>query len=900
MSLAAGTRLGPYEIVAPLGAGGMGEVYRAKDTRLGRDVAIKVLPAHLSDDRGVRARFEREAKIVSSLNHPHICTLFDVGREGAVDYLVMELVEGESLAQRLAGGALPTGEVLRLGAQIADALSRAHRSGVIHRDLKPGNVMLTKAGAGSVNAKLMDFGLAQATGLADLGGASDHSKTALSQSPTRAQPLTVEGTLVGTYQYMAPEQLEGAETDARSDVWALGCLLYEMATGRRAFTGRSHAGLISVILKDEPPPLAERAPSAPPALERIIRHCLAKSPDDRIQTAHDVWLQLEGLAHGDPGSSSAGVGNGARPKTKVTTWAVIGILVAVTIAVGIVVLTHTSRVSDRTPGEKTIAVLPFENHSPDKRDSEYGDWLSELIGGLLGKTSGLRVISQTSAAAFKGKTVALPQIAKQLGVTLIVEGSVRSEGDDIVISAQLIDAVTDMQVWASVYKRKTDHALAVQSEVAAKVANAVAAALNVTISEGEQQALDPTGNPQAYEAYQKALKLYSTARDADVRDAQRLLNEAVALDPEFALAWALLSRVHSYFYFNRTDATEGRRAAAEHALKEALRLKPDLADVLLADAYYTYWVKRDYEGSRARFERLMKKWPNNGSVLIALASITRRQARWVESRLYFARAVAIDPLRLSRRVEAAGLALATRDFAGAMSQLDASLDYWPDAPDNLPLITKKAQVYQALGRLDDAGALLAGLHPEPDGVLVEPIVYQAMLSRRQDQTIRLLQELLKRDQAEGSVGRTSIDLNLDLGNLRHLAGDAQGARFNYREALDELRVEVAKQPESADVHSYLALAYCGLGDRAAATKHAALAVETVPVSKDAWSGAYYLDVQARVWARLGNRDAAIPAIERLMKMSAPEPLTPALLRLDPDFDKLRTDARFKALLNGRS
>ena len=290
MSLTPGTRLGPYEIVTPLGAGGMGEVYRARDTRLGRDVAIKVLPEHLSASPDVRARFEREAKTVSSLNHPSICTLFDVGRESETDYLVMELVEGETLAARLARGALPTGDVLRLGSQIADALDRAHRAGVIHRDLKPGNVMLTKSGA-----KLMDFGLARATGTVGPAGGTGATAGIRSQSPTMEQPLTAEGTIVGTFQYMAPEQLEGKEADARSDIWALGCVLYEMATGKRAFEGESHASLISAILRDTPRPLAELAPLSPPGIDRIVSQCLAKDADERWQSAGDLARELRWL-----------------------------------------------------------------------------------------------------------------------------------------------------------------------------------------------------------------------------------------------------------------------------------------------------------------------------------------------------------------------------------------------------------------------------------------------------------------------------------------------------------------------------------------------------------------------------------------------------------------------------
>ncbi len=284
MSLSPGTKLGPYEVLSPVGAGGMGEVYRARDTRLGRDVAIKVLPQHLSSNPEVRTRFEREAKTVSGLNHPHICTLYDVGREGDTDFLVMEMIEGETLAVRLAKGALSSADVLRYGSEIADALERAHRAGIVHRDLKPGNVMLTRSGA-----KLMDFGLARVTGLA---GPASSGASMLTQSPTVAHPLTAEGTIVGTFQYMAPEQLEGKEADARSDLWALGCVLYEMATGKRAFEGKSQASLITSIMSTEPAPVSQIAATAPPALDSLVRACLAKDAADRVQSAHDVKLQL--------------------------------------------------------------------------------------------------------------------------------------------------------------------------------------------------------------------------------------------------------------------------------------------------------------------------------------------------------------------------------------------------------------------------------------------------------------------------------------------------------------------------------------------------------------------------------------------------------------------------------
>jgi Tol biopolymer transport system component len=320
MTLNAGTRLGPYEILSPLGAGGMGEVYRAKDTRLGREVAVKVLPQHLSSNPEVRARFEREAKTVSGLNHPHICTLHDIGREGDTDYLVMELIEGETLATRLSKGPLPLAETLRVGSQIADALDRAHHAGVVHRDLKPGNIMLTRSGA-----KLMDFGLARASGLAPAPG-SGVTVGALTHSPTVAQPLTAEGTIVGTFQYMSPEQLEGKEADARSDVWALGCVLYEMATGRRAFDGKSQASLITSIMGSQPAPISQVAPMTPPALDRLVTAMLSKDPRDRVQSAHDVKLQLAWIAEGGSGAGLPKVVTKARRNRERIAWSIVTVL----------------------------------------------------------------------------------------------------------------------------------------------------------------------------------------------------------------------------------------------------------------------------------------------------------------------------------------------------------------------------------------------------------------------------------------------------------------------------------------------------------------------------------------------------------------------------------------------
>jgi len=294
MALISGTRLGPYEIVSPLGAGGMGEVYRARDTRLERDVAIKVLPANLSSGASLRQRLEREAKAISKLSHPHICTLHDIGHQGGVDFLVMELVEGETLEHRLANGPLRPEQTIHFAVQMADALAKAHKLGIVHRDLKPSNIMLTKTGA-----KLMDFGLAKESARAPLAAAM----TEMTADQTK---LTVEGAIIGTFQYMAPEQLEGKEADARSDIFALGEVIYEMATGKPAFNGRSRASLIAAILTVDPPPISTMQPLAPPVLERIVKKCLAKDPDDRWQCARDLASELSWIAEGATAAGEAG------------------------------------------------------------------------------------------------------------------------------------------------------------------------------------------------------------------------------------------------------------------------------------------------------------------------------------------------------------------------------------------------------------------------------------------------------------------------------------------------------------------------------------------------------------------------------------------------------------------
>src|ERR1700736_1739571 len=342
MAILPGKRLGPYEILSAIGAGGMGEVYRARDTRLDRIVAIKVLPAHLADEPELRERFEREARTIASLNHPHICVLHDIGQQDGVDYLVMEYLEGETLAQRLLKGPLPLELVLQYAIEISDALDKAHRKGVTHRDLKPGNIMLTKTGT-----KLLDFGLAK------LKQEVAPANVQLSQLPTANDPLTAHGAIVGTLQYMAPEQLEGKEVDGRTDVFAFGAVVYEMATGKRAFEGKSQASLIAAILEREPPPMASLQPMTPPAVDRVVKKCLAKEPEKRWQAASDVCDELKWIAEQGSQAAMPAPGTARRKVREQVAW---GLAALAILAVALVAAVLYFR---RPPAERAIRFAVF-------------------------------------------------------------------------------------------------------------------------------------------------------------------------------------------------------------------------------------------------------------------------------------------------------------------------------------------------------------------------------------------------------------------------------------------------------------------------------------------------------------------------------------------------------------
>jgi TolB-like protein len=577
-------------------------------------------------------------------------------------------------------------------------------------------------------------------------------------------------------------------------------------------------------------------------------------------------------------------------RTKSHAWIYI-VIVGALLSVGLFLLGRYGfrekiSASNQLPA-KSIAVLPFENLSRDPDNAYFATGIQDEILTRIAKIGALKVISRGSTQHYSARPDKLSEIARQLAVANVLEGSVQRTGDQVHINVQLIRAATDEHLWGESYDRKLENIFGVEAEVATSVAEA----LKAKLTGEEQRALEqkPTNNLQAYDAYLRGITLWREDNYFTRVKATSPLEEAVRLDPNFALAWAFLTRVNSFLY----DGTRDRRAAAESSLATALRLQPDLSETKLAHAFYQYWVLSDYESARQSFEQLRTKLPNSADIPEALGMIARRQGRWNESRAYTDQAIWLNPQDRLLRHEAGTVRQATRDFPAALRTYEEALSIWPDEP---ALIDGKAQVYQALGELDQADVLLEKLRPiaeSPHGV--EAICYQATLRRRFGGAISLLQTCLDQASSLSPLVRTAYRQHL--ADLQRLSGNVAAANLYYSRVRDEYEQGLKEQPANDWMLSQLAYAYAGLGDLQHALTLADRAINLTPISKDAADGPLLEEMRARIAARFGRSDLAIPILQHLLKTpySGTPPLTPALLRLDPDFDPLRGDPRFQKL-----
>jgi len=889
--LLVGQTIGHYKICERIGSGGMGDVYLATDVTAGRKAALKLLPMRFTGDVERLKRFQQEARAVVALNHPSILTVYEVGEDHSTQYIASELIEGETLRQRLARGRMELDEAVDVAIQVASALAAAHQAGIVHRDIKPENIMLRPDGY----LKVLDFGIAKL--------AEEELPATMPRDEALLLVETNLGSILGTVRYMSPEQACGGQIDKATDIWSLGVVLYEMGTGHAPFTGDTPREVMSSILKKEPPPLTDYIAHAPAELQQIISKALRKDRKERYHSAHELLESLKHLRH------KLEVQAELERSTAAPSWlrwtrsaaALALVLLVGVLAVALPFYWHRN-LTTSPPPEKSIAVLPFENRSEDKTNAYFAEGVQDEILTRLSKIADLKVISRTSTQHYKSAPENLPEIARQLGVAHILEGSVQKSGDALRVNVQLIKASNDSHLWADTFDRKLTDIFSVESEVA----KAIADQLRAKLTGQEEQAISakPTDNVEAYDAYLRGLAFegrssssFATYSPDLTRKAAGFYERTVRLDPNFALAWARLSRVNAHLYFSgQVETTSDQREAAKRALDNAQKLEPNSPETLLALGYYQYWGLRDYGPAKTTFGRVSKMLPSNSEVPMALGRVTRREGHWDESIAYFEQALTLDPRNVGLLIDAASTYTMLRQFPAALKLYDRALDITPNDPD---LMASKAGIYQAQGNLQEAAKLLSGINEQTPFESAFAIkITQLRLERNYGEAVRLLQDRQAQFHFASEFDKSSNQVGLAL--AQRLAGDTAGAKASAEEARNTLEQLSRDQPVDALALS-LSQAYAAMGEKDLALKTAAHPIMLLPRAKDSKVGPMFEENLALIQTMLGENSGAISTLTRLLQtpygsvIYGQAPITPTLLRLDPIWDPLRADPAFQKL-----
>ena len=763
----AGEQLAHYRIIEKLGAGGMGEVYRAHDEQLDRDVAIKVLPAASFEDQTARARLVREARAAAALNHPHICTVYEVGEVKGQTYIAMELIDGQPLRARLMAGALPAEQVVRYGLQLADALAHAHERGVVHRDLKSANVMVRPDG----RVKVLDFGLAKRL-----------TATELTVAITRDEAsLTQPGTVMGTVAYMAPEQLRGQPAQTPSDVWALGVVLHEMAGGRRPFEGQTGFELSAAILNEAPAPLASHIPLA---LQTVIGRCLEKEPGQRYQVGSEVRAALEAIQAGaDVPTAIKGVRSAVVPATAVPSARVgltrrraigVGAAVVVGIASGLATWLWPGGVAVRS-----LAVLPFENVVNDEESDYLCEGVAESLIRQVSRLPSLDVTPLSAVLNFKGQTVDPREVGRQLGVETILAGTLSLQAERLLITAELVDTDSGVELWSNTYDRDATDLLKVQDEIASAIMDEL---LRLELSSDERQLVrNPTDSGEAYDLFLQARYLQRLATEDDYLIARELLQRAIVWDEEFALAFVALSGIHAMMAVDGFERPTDARAQVSRHLRRALVLDPNLVEaraIAHTQAFYFDW---DWEGA-ARERRLIMQASAGDfdpDSLRALALERWALGRPDEALQLARRSRELDPL-------STGLFILEATYLDHAGQLDAAIGLYeriiqgePDIQDAYDAYTGLAEALYQQGRFDEASDARRRAH----AIAGDDVIEDLFATARGEQGYRQAQEAWVRVQLGWLRERANYDYAspLDFARAHAELGEKEEA-FDY---LDE-------------------------------------------------------------------------------------------------------------------
>jgi len=865
---------GDYELLEEIGRGGQGVVYRARQRSLNRTVALKVIGLGHWATQAHLKRFRLEAEAAASLEHPGIVPIHEVGERDGSCYFSMKFVEGGQLDAVAKREPIPPRRAAELIAKIARIVHYAHEHHILHRDIKPGNILLDQKG----EPHLTDFGLARL----------------VETESTVTRTMEV----LGTPSYMAPEQAVGnnAQLTSATDVYGLGAVLYQLLTGHPPFAGGTTYETIRLVLDTEPRQPRLWSPKVDRDVSTICLKCLEKDPKRRYSSALALAEDLERwLKHEPIQARRSGIFARSQKwmRRSPTSALLAASLVALSAAAGWIVWKSEFVRPLPTTG---IAVLPFENLSGDSGNGYFANGIQEEILTRLAGIADLKVISRTSTQQYQSKPRNLREIAKQLGVANILEGSVQKAADQVRVNVQLVNAQTDSHLWADTYDRKLTDILGVESEIAKQIAESLQA--KITGREEQALAIKPTNNPEAYDAYLRALALIHFESDYEALErALQTLKQAVELDPNFAAAWALLARIQAQAYSWGTEHTEVDRVTATKALETALRLQPELAEVQMAQGYYQYYILRDWNAARQTFELLRRRWPSNADIVTTLGLIAEYQGRWKEALKYHDDAIALSPRDLDLRMQACFVRYSVHDFTAELRMLDQVLTIWPD---NTNAILEKVGVYQVLGQLAQAEALLSRVRADDlrlgDWLGGRQIESQALLSRDPAATARAITFFRNHTDPPNSLPPiVHAAWRARLGRLEQLSGQTNEARAHFTEAREEFEQQLKEQEQHPGFMKGLAEALAGLGEREAALREADLLVERVPSSSDAINGPACEEYRARTQARFGDADHAIPTLKYLLKTSYGRVITPALLRLDPDFDPLRGDPRFQKL-----